>query len=151
MRNLAPTTRTPGSGADVRAWSAAIALIVLLTPGFAQAHGEQYLINLFVGAALVPAWAVFAYASARRRLVPDDRRYLGALSVGAALLGVGWAWIGSAAVFDNFYYAPVLSPLGLSISAAPAAVYLFRRLHYGRAALLLAVPMLNSLACGISA
>src|SRR5262245_27657650 len=102
---------TPPSRADVRDSSLLAAAIVFLTPASANAFGEQYLINVFVGAVLVPAWATFAFVSARRRVPAELRRHLGLATVACSLIAVGWACIGSASVFDNFYYAPVLSPL----------------------------------------
>jgi hypothetical protein len=61
---------------DIRVRRFIAGWIAFLTPLVAEAHGEQYVLNLFVGGALVPAWAIFSYRSVGRRVPADGRRNL---------------------------------------------------------------------------
>jgi hypothetical protein len=132
----------------VRRWSTAIALLALLTPGVAAAHGTE-LMGAFLTIPLVPVWAIVAHINATPRVGPDERSRLGVMSPLAALAGMAWAFIEPAAFAGNASFASVLAPFGLSIAAGPAAAYLYGRGHRLRAALLVGVPILNCVACGM--
>lgn len=123
---------------------------LLLFPRRAFAHGEGILIAFFWWAAVIP-WGVFVYGLCRSKISSRDieRSSLAPLILIAGFIAVAAMWFAFGPISDWGFDPSGLSPMALSITAAPAAWYLWRSGELGWALGIVSMPMVFAASCQV--
>ena len=119
---------------------AAVILMGVLPARPAWAHGEQLLVNAGVAFLLIPLW-LYIVRWQIQTLPEEIRRETWSATLFAAVCGFGWALFGANLVSSNAFLGPPLSFGGLSLTALPCAIALFRNRRIARGLLILGIPV----------
>jgi len=140
MNDRRMTSSQPQLRVSRRAFAATI-LLGVLPARPAWAHGEQLLVNAGVAFLLIPLWLSIV----RRQIetLPEEiRKQTWSATLFAAVFGFAWALLGSNLVSWNAFVGPPLSFGGLSLTALPCAIALFRNGRIVPGLLVLGIPVL---------
>ncbi len=139
MKDGRTTSSQPQLGAGWRAFAATI-LLGVLPARPAWAHGGQILVSAGVAFFLVPLWLYIV----RRQIqtLPEEiRSQTWSATLFVAVFGFGWSLFGSNLISSNAFVGPPVSFGGLSLTALPCAIALFRNMRIVPGLLVLGIPV----------